>query len=75
MFFMIYYICFRDNKWKWLQIYIITEENISRIGDLGAICLLVKLLSCPNLCEQDRLRIILTIGHNVDHSSKIQTWF
>ncbi|KAL5006857.1 hypothetical protein ScPMuIL_015663 [Solemya velum] len=48
------------------------ENNISRFGDLGAISLLVKILSFPEFCEQDRLRIILTIGHTVDHSKSNQ---
>ena len=50
--------------------YILSEENARLVGKLGAIRLMLKLLSERSLEDQDKTQIVLTLAHSADMYGK-----
>ena len=50
--------------------YILSEENARLVGKLGAIRLMLKLLSERSLEDQNKTQIVLTLAHSADMYGK-----
>ena len=57
-----------------LKYFVCSEENAKKVGKLGAVSLMLKMLSASCLEDQDKTQIILTLAHAADICGKTELY-